>query len=670
MPAPAARWGAQPLTAAAPAPLLLLLLLLLLACASASSDLTGRDAYHPLPDAAHTHLVGPHSLDMAVDCAMRNLTWMYAQAVQPARAPAVDVFDALRLAVDCNQTRPQPQPRPRPRPLAPAAGAGAAAATYYVDAAVGADDDQRSGGADQPFKTPAFAVARARVGAQPAAVLLTDAAPFYLAAPLVLGPGDGALTIAAAPGVASAPILSAGAPLAGLVWSRVGPAPGSGVNGTPVATVWAANISASGARLPFDQLFAPAGEVGGRRATRARWPNGNPELDQVPNGYTKANATNGWKPPPPYPNNLVQQNPLHTPLVRKACAAAKSPCEPGGDSGDGPPWAIFCCFFWGWNATAVNFTSGSFWASNPGPPGGGTAQMPGGMLAGPDTLPRMASWVPDTKGAILHAFHGSYWGDYAWLLQDIDAQSGDIAFARGGWQEARGTGKGDYLYFENLRAELDWAGEWYVDALSATLYYVANGTLAPPADGWVASQHDNVVSVLGDAGVPARGVTLSGLTFMHTSTTYLEPFTVPSGGDMSFHDGGAVRFHGTEGCAVRSSLFKNLGGSGAAISGYNADALVDDNEFLFIGEHAIFAMGLTGDRQNNLDGDVPTRTTVTNNRASEFGLYVKQTGFFYQGVSLNSTISQNVFFNGPRAGINISESGKEQGRRHSARVRS
>jgi hypothetical protein len=121
---------------------------------------------------------------------------------------------------------------------------------------------------------------------------------------------------------------------------------------------------------------------------------------------------------------------------------------------------------------------------------------------------------------------------------------------------------------------------------------------------------------------------------------------------MSYHDGGAVRFHATEGCSVSNSLFKNLGGTGVMIRNYNLDTVVDANEFLFVGEHAICSMG-RGDRQDQLDGDVPTRNYITRNLAHEFGLYVKQTGFYYQGVSMNATISGNVFFNGPRAGINV-----------------
>jgi hypothetical protein len=309
-----------------------------------------------VPDIAHRHLVGPFGLDAAADCAMRNLTWAFAQAVQPARAPLVDVFDALRLAVDCNMTRPDAAafsaggaPAPR-REVAgrPRRGAADFAASYFVDAASGVDDDQREGNASFPFRTPGFAVARARTGARPAQVLLTDAAPFFLASPLVLTSEDDGLRLAAAPSAQTMPVLSAGAPISGLAWKSLGPAPGSGVNGTPVMTVWAADISTKAVTLPFDQLFLhdAAGPLDGRRATRARFPNGNPESDQVPNGWAKANAWHAASPPPPPAAPLVQQDPLHSPLTRKACALAKSPCEPNGNSGDG--WSIFCCFYWGW----------------------------------------------------------------------------------------------------------------------------------------------------------------------------------------------------------------------------------------------------------------------------------------------------------------------------------
>jgi hypothetical protein len=156
--------------------------------------------------------------------------------------------------------------------------------------------------------------------------------------------------------------VSGGTPLDSLLWENLGKVVGSGVDGTPEMTTWSAKLGAHVA-VPFDQLFYPTEDsAGGRRATRARFPNGNPEHDIVPNGYTKADS---WAAPPPWPQTLVQENPLRTDLVRKACPA--DACQPGGPSGGGPPWAIFCCFFWGSGATAENWTTGSFWATQPGP---------------------------------------------------------------------------------------------------------------------------------------------------------------------------------------------------------------------------------------------------------------------------------------------------------------
>jgi hypothetical protein len=595
-----------------------------------------------LQDIDHRHLVGPFDLDPDLDCAMRNLTWAYSQSLLPERGSLVEVFDALRLSIDCNMTRPSSSIPPN---LFKASSKDFAA-TYYADAENGVDDDQRSGGQGDPFKTVEFAVMRARVGAQPAQILLQSTAPFYLPSPLILTSADSGLSISAVPGATSMPIISGGTPLVGLSWSSVGVVPGSGTNGTPIMTLWKSSLNQKNL-LPFDQLF-----LNGRRATRARYPNGNPEINEVPIGYTKAND---WLPPPPFNNDLVQQNPLHTPLVRKACSLAKTPCEPGGDSGGGPPWAIFCCFFWGWNATAANWTTGSFWGTQPGPPGGGTAQMPGGLKAGNDTLPRMAQWT-NWKNAYVHAFHNSYWGNWMWQIQDINTSDGTIAFSRGGFQEARGSGKGDYLYYDNIFSELDFAGEWFHDEENSLLFYVVNGTDAPSGDDiFIAAQMDNILSILGDTGVPAVGIELAGIAFMHTLTTFMEPFLVGSGGDMSFHDGGAVRISGTEDVTIRDSLFTNIGGTGVMISGYNRDAIVEGNEFVFLGESAILSAGLTAYRQNNLDGDFPARSRILRNYAHEFGLYVKQTGFYYQAMTANTTLEQNVMFNGPRAGINFND---------------
>jgi hypothetical protein len=153
---------------------------------------------------------------------------------------------------------------------------------FFVDAAHGSDT--ATGTMVDPFATPARALAATRAagsGNGGGRIVLRDSAPFHITAPLALGPADSGLTISAFPG--EAPVLSGGAPLGKLAWTRVGPSPT-----TNEATVWSADISAvPELRVPFSSLFGPDG----RRATRARYPNGDSERLLVPNGCVHSPIT-------------------------------------------------------------------------------------------------------------------------------------------------------------------------------------------------------------------------------------------------------------------------------------------------------------------------------------------------------------------------------------------
>lgn len=615
----------------------------------------------------HRHLVGPFAQDADLDCAMRNLTWGYALALLPARAPLQSVFDALRLELDCNMTRPIEQRTPPPFYKAPGGGIlktlplPLSTSVWYVDAAHGSDANPCTLAA--PCETISCALNHSRTVGGGGTIVLRDSGPLVLDTPLVLEAGDSGLTIAAYP--QEAPQILGGALLSSLSWELVGPSPNASSN----STVWVASLAnQSLARVPFDALF-----LGGRRAIRARYPNANPESDLVPDGYTRAASWNAA-----FSSNtpLDQINPLLGTLTRAACPSnacteggsvwgkrtrqvvltTPSPTHmPGGPSGYGPPWAIFCCFFWGINASVENFTTGGFWGVHPGPPGGPTYHTPGGFVAGPDLIGRLATWATPTD-AIVHAFHESYWGDWAFTVASVNATSGEVAFAAGGWQEARGAGAGDYLYVENVREELDAPGEWFVDH-GGMLFYCANGTEPPPAAGWVAGQLENLISLEGTAELPVTDVALAGITFAYTEPTFLRPFTAPSGGDWTFHDGGAVRFSGTSNCSVSGSLFVNVGGNGVMLSGWNRGAIVMDSEFLWIGEHAIVSSGLSGGEFNNTAPGAPygAAPLISGILAHELGVFVKQTGFYYQAMTANASVIGNVFFNGPRAGINVND---------------
>lgn len=611
-------------------------------------------------DADHAFFVGPYGVDMTLDCALRNFTYVRAQQLLPERAPLLSVFDALRLSIDCNQTRPDnvrllettrvsgpfyASPPPLAGVLRTLPLPRSDTRSWFVDATH--DTDMNGCGTETtPCATIAFALSQSRAtGGGGSIILRGGSSPYVLSTPLVLNSTDSGLILSAYPG--EAPVVSGGALLPPLTWVSVGPSPNTTFN----ATVWAAVIPTGAAVVPFASLFGPDG----RRSTRARWPNGNPETDGLmPNGYTKASS---WLPPNTPVTSLVQQRPQLDTLPREACPS--DACTSNGPSGAGPPWAIFCCFFWGVNGTAENFTTGSFWGVQPGPPGGSTVRTPGGMVAGPDLLPRLAGWASPSSPYVLHAFHSLYWGNWIFRVGSVDAASGVFTFATGGTQEARGSGAGDYLFIENVREELDEPGEWYLETngTNNTLYYCANGTTVPPSTGWIAGQLDNLITLSGSAEEPVSDIVITGLTFAYTEPTYLQPFTAPSGGDWSFQDNGAVRFAGTRNCSITGALFINIGGSGVMLSGWNRDAAVEDSEFLWIGESAVISAGLGGSQYDNSmsNASVGEGLVLARNLVHEVGLFVKQAGFYYHAMTANVTVIENVVFNGPRAGININD---------------
>ena len=46
---------------------------------------------------------------------------------------------------------------------------------------------------------------------------------------------------------------------------------------------------------------------------------------------------------------------------------------------------------------------------------------------------------------------------------------------------------------------------------------------------------------------------------------------------------------------------------------------------------------------------------ISNNIAREMGVFQKQSSFYFQATSCLVTVEKNIFFNGPRAGINVND---------------
>lgn len=390
------------------------------------------------------------------------------------------------------------------------------------------------------------------------------------------------------------------------------------------ATIWMAQLPSP---MSFDNLYD---SVTGRRVTRAKSPNGNPETTF--SGFFPASSSLVWHSP-------TQHTPPET-------IAISSPARLGDP--------FFPTYQLGVGGSCAQFDPPEgFWCSS-NPPAGNQYVVPSGITVPPFLFPTEKNWSYAGQGAIFHAFHCDRWGDWKFAVDKADPHTGNITWTLGGFQEARGCANGDSFMMESLLDFLDDYDEWYLQPSTNILYVMRNNSDPPPSDNttYIATHIDCLIRLEGSVEDVVHTVTLSGVTFSHSSPTFMKSFLMPSGGDWSVHRDAAVVLQGTEGVVVENCSFIGIGGNAVLITAYNRDAFIGYSQFRFVGDSAIVSVG----NVNGIDGllqDVPINTRIVSNIASEIGLYVKQSGFYYHALSANATVDGNIFFNMPRAGINI-----------------
>lgn len=215
----------------------------------------------------------------------------------------------------------------------------------------------------------------------------------------------------------------------------------------------------------------------------------------------------------------------------------------------------------------------------------------------------------------------------------------------------------------------DAPGEWFWEVESQTLYMAANGSAPLPTE-LVAPQLETLIHLLGAQHEPVRDVVVAGITVAHSQPTYLSSFEMPTGGDVSVHRGAAVVMANTSNCTITDVTFASVGGNGVLISGKNLGARVAHSEFVWTGDGAIVILGETnpichdfgpeqgGEVCANLGPDAttdshPVGTVIESNLIHELGIYTKQAAAVLQALATRTTVRGNVFFNMPRAGIDL-----------------
>ena len=645
----------------------------------------------PLPKAYPS----PLNVDHKLDCAIKELALEFARKLQPQRGSFQSVYDALQLQ-NCNISIKSGQTFAyKPSSFGPSIPTRDGSVLVYADSANG--DDSNPGTLVEPVRTLQRAVELTRgVPTGTSKWIYLRAGTFYLADTIRLGSEDSFLTLASYRGEEA--VISGGKEysfewkqfrremgplLFGVsVMGKMGLSPGESnkqamffgevgnaeeckqacaktttcfsftyhtVSAGGLAhmcylrrnDIWDSNTSPhsiSGRKIDivvsdlssqnpstFTSLF-----LDGRRAVRARYPDGNPEtmgLHTNPTGYVP--KADSWLPPKTYPDALE---------VHISSPIRERDYFPTFEVGIGGPVSMFD-------------PPESYWGLKN--PSGGLAHtylVPTGLQYPSDVDFVNRTWSHPETG-VVHAFHGLHWANWQFQLSGRDSAKRELMFAFGGWQEARGWDVGAEWYVENIFEELDSPGEWFYNASSKMLYLFPNGTLPTRGVGTVL---DRVIQVQGNMNSPVTNVTIANVTIAHAATTFLRRYEVPGAGDGSVIREGAVFVEGVEGFLLQNCLFYAPGGNGLVISQYARDTVIEGNEFVWSGDSGMLVTGQTY-MIDGTSGNQPRGVKVLGNLVHENGVFVKGASSYRQSFTCQTELIGNVFFNGPRAGINFND---------------
>lgn len=285
---------------------------------------------------------------------------------------------------------------------------------------------------------------------------------------------------------------------------------------------------------------------------------------------------------------------------------------------------------------------------------------------------RIRTWRRPETG-VVHAMHRAEWGGYHYRIVGVD-ENGE-AILEGGFQNNRQMGMhAEYRFVENIREELDAPREWFFDEQEQILYYYPEPGFDPAGALVEVPVLDHLIEVMGTEQAPVHDIEISGLTFQHTRSTYMQTREPLLRSDWTIYRGGAILLEGTENVRISSNHLIDLGGNAVFVNKYNRNATIATNHLEKIGASAICFVGAPEAVRSpnfeyhefvpyaNLDrtpgpksNDYPAQCTVCDNLIHDVGTIEKQVAGVQLSMASEITVSHNTIYNLPRAGINISE---------------
>lgn len=289
-----------------------------------------------------------------------------------------------------------------------------------------------------------------------------------------------------------------------------------------------------------------------------------------------------------------------------------------------------------------------------------SGSAPKGISYDPDTFSNK-HWAKPEEAEI-HIFQEAYWGNLQWRIRGIDRDAHVLWFAEGGQQigakwdrDPAKLGKKSRYYIENVFEELDAPGEWYLDGKKSVLYYYPErGTDIHSALVEVPVL-EHILHFEGSQSKPIENISIEGVRFAHTVSTYMLSYDVPSLSDWSIHRGGTVFLEGTRNCSILNCWFDGVGGNAVFASNYNRGLSISGCKFTETGDSGVCFVGDL-ERTTGTQRAFSFECKAHNNLIHNCGVFGKQIAGIYISRAKRITASHNLIHDMPRAAICIGDS--------------
>mmetsp|Transcript_10171 Transcript_10171/g.19918 ORF Transcript_10171/g.19918 Transcript_10171/m.19918 type:complete len:924 (-) Transcript_10171:152-2923(-) len=618
----------------------------------------------------------PPGVSVETDCAFRQFTYETGKTVLSSYGDFPLLFDALQLQ-KCGLDRPNFQDHLdwRLPPSQSFASANAnirkptetSSSTFYVDAENGSDTNDGAT-IQSAFRTIARAV---RAISEPfSTIKLRGNCPHFVSQTLsIQGRHLSGLVIESVDGE--------NAVVTGAEDLNLNPSSWEHVRNN----VWVTTLSDSHA-ASFDGL-----RVDNRRAVRARYPNGDPELS----GETFVSVDpvmgdgiyiKGWIENKTVWHKAVTPRsgpPTDIVVTAEDWPSVNWPMQNGPGArwtGEGD-WGEY---HMGMGGSCENLSPAfGYWCAGRPPRQITPHKSPSGLTWDDTVLPHSSSYDDEqiqNRGVVVGWRGNGRWYTWTWQVQSWNYTTKTCTFdpSLGGSQGGEGENAAAQWYIENVLAELDEENEWYYDDASRKLYYVFNSTenseiLGHGKDGPVqrvfrATRTKVLFNVSNTDSIMIRNIELRD-----TAHVWLDPHEMPSGGDWALPRSAAIIIQNTNNFTLLHSKLERIDGNGVLMTGRNRGARIEHCEFAWIGYSAIVSWGYTGHCLNEnctrqlpwplgpdgRSGNQPRGTVITRNLFRELGVFQKQSCAYFHAVSGDAEISYNVMMNGPRSMINMND---------------